>query len=146
MRLLNARHALRKKYTDVLTFRQDPLPLPPRAACAPYLDPRTGRLEHDPRLVPHIAAHAGDIFLAVPFCARLAVPRALRTHEYLLLATIHGLAHLAGHVHNTAPAARRMKAAEERAVAALCEAFALATCRAEAAAENVPFIPTSYLP
>lgn len=158
--MLNAKYALLRKPTDVLSFRlSDTSPRSPSVfdehhlralRNAPYLDPSTGDL-----ITPSIADNGdtldipdelGSIFLAVPYCQRIARNRCMSIHEYLLLATVHGMAHLVGHVHNTRAARTEMKAAEVEVLDALRDTYGFTDNLEAARHAGKPFMPRSYLP
>ena len=151
VRRLNLRYALRAKLTDVLSFRLSdgaPAPAPPRAGAgaAPYLDPATGALLRAPPAHAHAPRHLGDVFLAVPYCRRVAARDRVRPHQYALLAAVHGLAHLAGHGHRTRAETARMREAELRALDALRETYGYVDDRARAERTGRPYLPAAYLP
>lgn len=150
MKVLNARYTLKKTPTDVLSFRlADPSPRQKISGRkldgdlfdiqlealkdAPYLDlqskkiimPREKDVWHRQGMpeIPEIPRDLGTIFLSVEYCHYMARKRGMRRHDYILLATVHGLAHLVGHDHKTPKSHSLMKKAEEQALAALCLRF-----------------------
>lgn len=144
MTILNAKYALKRFPTDVLSFRWDDTCTKKRISGrappdtfqqeldalknAPYLDmdsntlimPSTNSNARDSR-VPVIAPELGTIFLSVEYCNRIARQRRLHLHDYILLATVHGLAHLVGHVHQDKHSYQAMKRAEIDVLTALRE-------------------------
>lgn len=117
--LLNARHALIRSPTDVLSFPQSYSTLPPEfrnLQNAPYLDPHSGQLlQSSPyhSQLSELSRYLGTMFISVEYCHRIARKRRMHTQDYLLLATVHGMAHLAGYVHGTPALYKRMKQAEQ---------------------------------
>lgn len=58
----------------------------------------------------------GSVYLALNYCERVAARRGIDTQYYILMATVHGLAHLAGHDHANPEEYSRMKNVEEKAL------------------------------
>lgn len=170
MTVLNARYALKRTPTDVLSFRLADNGKQNRSyghkkpnltfeeelnalRNAPYLDPTTGQLissqELDQRLIPPIPKDLGTVFLSVEYCCRIAKKRGMLRHDYLLLATVHGLAHLVGYVHKTGATYAEMKRAEESVMGVLRhglmsdENAKLTDCISESTGKR--YIPHSYL-
>lgn len=172
MTVLNGKYALLRKPTDVLTFRL--LDASPRRhpsstnpaldrtlqdelhalRAAPYLDLATGELlsppaeaDHDAEdLRPVLPNVLGDIFLSVEYCHRVARERRMRRHEYLLLAAVHGMAHLVGYTHDTRAKRKVMKEAEVEVLDALRESYGFEADGRVARDAGKPFMPRSYLP
>lgn len=170
MTILNARYALKKMPTDVLSFRladngrhsghgkrdKSSLNFEEELQAlqnAPYLDPQTGELisshGHNRHLIPEIPNDLGTIFLSVEYCHRIAKTRGMLRQDYLLLATVHGLAHLVGYVHKTRAKYAEMKRAEESLMDVLRKELItddnsiLTDCVGESASKR--YVPRSYL-
>eukprot|EP00177_Eucheuma_denticulatum_P001602 GFKZ01002870.1.p1 GENE.GFKZ01002870.1~~GFKZ01002870.1.p1 ORF type:complete len:232 (+),score=13.27 GFKZ01002870.1:79-696(+) len=117
--ILNARYALIRSPTDVLSFRHSHSTLSPEfrnLQNAPYFDPRSGQLlKSSPyhSQLSELSRYLGTMFLSVEYCQRMARKRGMYTQDYLLLATVHGMAHLAGYVHGTPTSYKRMKQVEQ---------------------------------
>lgn len=173
--VLNGKYALRRKPTDVLSFRLCDISPRRRAPSstatsnpartlddhlyalrdAPYLDVASGALvspragddhPHAHALRPAVPEHLGDIFLSVEYCRRVARERRMSLHEYLLLASVHGMAHLVGYTHNTVPKRDAMKEAEVQVLDVLRERYDLEGDEDAAREAGKPFLPRSYLP
>lgn len=170
MTILNARYALKKIPTDVLSFRladkgrdsrhgkRDGSSLSFEEELqalqnAPYIDPVTGNLispqGHNQHLIPRVPRDLGTIFLSVEYCHRIAKKKGMLGQDYLLLATVHGLTHLVGHVHKAEASYAQMKRAEEGVMDVLRnelisdENSALTNCVGESTGKR--YIPRSYL-
>lgn len=145
MRHLAGRYAYERRTTDVLSFRLPPLP-PQRPTAHSdsddnqvswdvifnqqlplskheYLFPSLADAQtHSPNQLANIQqpnAELGSVYLAPDYCARVARRRDIDPHHYILLATVHGIAHLAGLDHGTASDYAAMKQAEEHAIQTL---------------------------
>lgn len=62
--------------------------------------------------------YLGDIAIALPYTARNARKARRRPEEEVALLLVHGVLHLLGHDHDTAPRKRRMWREQERLLAA----------------------------
>lgn len=126
IRKLNRRYGASPATTDVLTFRLADKPafhdevlsyqsLMNALRDSPYLNTETGQLERGPEITPDL----GTIFMAVPYCHRLALKNGMTLPDYLLLCCVHGMAHLVGHNHDTPERYARMQDAERAAISAV---------------------------
>lgn len=173
MTVLNAKYALKRGPTDVLSFRRDDASPRERMvrktqSCnhveqelaalknAPYLDiemntivmpsTKNGVLDSD---IPLIVPDLGNIFLSVGYCNHIARERGMRLHDYVLLGTVHGLAHLVGHTHNDRRSYQTMKQAEREVLTVLRERFPSMNCDPSNGIddnERSSQLPQSYLP
>lgn len=144
MRKLNHRYAGLKETTDVLSFRfadkksqrsdeLDYASILEQLKTSPYLNLETGTIE-SPTTAPEITPELGTIFLAAPYCEKLAKQSAMETQDYLLVCCVHGMAHLAGYDHQSEEQAEEMRAVEQQAIGSLLSS---------GLAQD---IPSSYLP
>lgn len=63
----------------------------------------------------------GTLIIAPDYCSRVAKRRGIAAPHYILMAVAHGLAHLAGHDHETDVEYMDMKKAEEKAMQTISE-------------------------
>lgn len=150
MRRFASRYLRSRHTTDVLSFRMADDAAPPRRArrvgsshSPPPIDwgmfanlpadkyvglnnaPSSDNNTLDRPPSPPRPCELGTVVLAPDYCARLARARGVAEGYYALLATVHGLAHLVGHDHDSEKARASMKVAERLAVdAVLCAHYA----------------------
>lgn len=61
----------------------------------------------------------GSVYIAPDYCERVANRRGIATSHYITLATVHGLAHLAGYDHESDDEYQDMKLCEEKGIKSL---------------------------